>query len=205
MSNRTPIDIGPNGLLYVPHRDSMTTWWLRLNGDGTLTMEGALASEAGAGPRHIAFHPNGMYAYVVNEYADSVSAHTIGADGALTRFQTEPGLAAEDTAETNSAADVHITDDGRFVYCSQRGDDSIARFAVSAADGSLSRLGNTPTEPRPREFELTPGGGYLLALGQDSGAMAIYRIEDDGDLSPLSTVALGTSLRWAIAVAEATP
>ncbi|MCB9598512.1 MAG: beta-propeller fold lactonase family protein [Sandaracinaceae bacterium] len=189
---------GPNGLLYVPHRNGMTTWWLRLRADGTLDMAGELASEPGAGPRHIAFSPDGAFAYLVNEYSDSVSTHAVGADGALTRLETVDALPGG-PSDANSAADIHVTEDGRFVYSSNRGEDSIARFAVGA-DGRLTFLGTTPTEARPREFELTAGGGYLLALGQDSGSMSVYRIEDDGDLTSTSRVALGDGLLWAIAV-----
>ncbi|MCA9607693.1 MAG: beta-propeller fold lactonase family protein [Myxococcales bacterium] len=188
---------GPNGLLYVPHRNGMATWWLRLRADGSLDMAGALDSEPGAGPRHIAFSPAGDFAYVVNEYDDSVSTHAVGGDGALTRLETVSALSGG-PSDANTAADVHVTPDGRYLYSSNRGDDSIARFAIGA-DGRLTFLGTTPTEARPREFELV-AGVFLLSLGQGSGQMSVYRIEDDGDLTMTSRVAIGPDLLWAVAV-----
>lgn len=192
--------LGPSGLVYVPHRDGLTTWWLRLRADGTLDRVGELAAEAGTGPRHIAFHPDGAHAYIVNEHTESVSTHTVGADGSLTRVETVSALAGG-PSDGNTAADVHVTDDGRFLYSSNRGDDSIARFAIGD-DGRLTFLGTTPTEARPREFELTEGGGYLLALGQDSGALRVYAIGDDGDLTETDRVELGDNLLWATAIAD---
>ena len=191
---------GPSGLLYVPHRNGLTTWWLRLRADGTLDRVGELAAEAGTGPRHIAFHPDGAHAYIVNEHTESVSTHTVGSDGALTRVETVSALAGG-PSDANTAADVHVTEDGRFLYSSNRGDDSIARFAIDD-EGRLTFLGTTPTEARPREFELTEGGGFLLALGQDSGALSVYAIGDDGDLTATGRVELGDNLLWATAIAD---
>jgi len=94
---------------------------------------------------------------------------------------------------------VHVTPDGRFLYASARGDDTIVRFAIGA-DGRLERLGATPTEARPREFALTADGSWLLSLGQDSGQMSVYRVGDDGDLAMTSRVSLGGGLLWAIPV-----
>jgi len=192
--------IGPSGLVYVPHRSGLTTWWLRLRADGTLDRVGALAAEPDTGPRHIAFHPSGAFAYVVNERSESVSTHAVGADGSLERVQTVSALAGG-PSDDNTAADVHVTEDGRFLYSSNRGDDSIARFAIGD-DGRLAFRGTTPTEARPREFELTAGGGYLLALGQDSGALRVYSIGEDGDLDETDRIELGDDLLWATAVPE---
>ena len=190
--------MGPNGLIYVPHRNGGTTWWLRLGADGSLERVGELASEDGAGPRHIAFHPSGDFAYIVNEYSDSVSTHTIAADGTLTRIETVSALEGG-PSDGNTAADVHVTADGRFLYSTNRGDNSFARFSI-AADGRLTFLGNSITEPQPREFELTPGGPYVISLGQASGQMAVYRIQDDGSLMQTARLDIGRQLMWAIAV-----
>ncbi|MBW2460564.1 MAG: beta-propeller fold lactonase family protein [Deltaproteobacteria bacterium] len=189
--------IGPSGLLYVPHRNGQTTDWYSVAAGGTLTRSGGLAAEAGAGPRHIAFSPDGSFAYVINEFTDSVSAHTIAADGSLTRMQTITTLPAGFDGDSNTCADVHVTPDGRFLYGSNRGHDSLAMFAI-AEDGRLTGLGQVATEARPREFDLSPDGRFVVAAGQDSGALQSYRIEDDGTLTSVARLDVGAGLRWVI-------
>ncbi len=189
--------IGPSGLLYVPHRNGQITDWYSVAADGSLTRSGGLAAEAGAGPRHIAFSPDGAFAYVINEFTDSVSVHTIAADGSLTRIQTISTLPAGVDGDTNTCADVHVTPDGRFLYGSNRGHDSLAMFAIGA-DGRLTDLGQVATEARPREFDLSPDGRFVVAAGQDSGALQSYRIEDDGTLTSVARLDVGPGLRWVI-------
>ncbi|MCC7539628.1 MAG: beta-propeller fold lactonase family protein [Deltaproteobacteria bacterium] len=189
--------VGPGGRVYVPHRNGNTTWWLDLSSAGVITMAGSLAGEDGVGPRHIAFTPDGTLAFVVNEYADSVSAHRVGADGSLTRFQTITTLPAGFDGDSNTCADVHTTPDGRFVYASNRGHDSIAMFAIGA-DGTLASLGTVPTEARPREIDVSPDGRFVVACGQDSGFLQSYRVEPDGRLASVARLRVGDELLWAI-------
>lgn len=189
--------VAPNGRVYVPHRNGNTTRWFDVSSSGELTAAGELAAEAGAGPRHIAFSPDGAFAYVVNEYADSVSAHTVGTDGSLARFQTITTLPAGFDGSANTCADVHVTPDGRFLYASNRGHDSLAMYTIEA-DGSLAALGTVPTEARPRELDVSPDGHYVVAAGQDSGSLQSYRIEPDGTLRSVARHAVGDGLLWVI-------
>ena len=188
---------GPNGLFYVPHRSENAIFWFRLNSDGELTKVGEVSSSGG--PRHISFHPDGSTAYVVNEFGDSVTAFTMAADGSLTRLGEDTTLPAGADGSTNSCADIHITPDGRFVYASNRGHDSIARLEVLASR-EVRFLGTTSTEMTPREFEMTPDGSLLLVLGQGSGHIQTYAIESDGDLTPADRLEVGEDLRWGIAL-----
>ena len=89
-----------------------------------------------------------------------------------------------------------MTQDGKFLYASNRGHDSLAIFAVND-DGSLTAKGHQPTEATPRFFDLDPTGTYILAVGQNSGRMATYRVNrDDGSLEPMATFRVGESPLW---------
>lgn len=183
--------------VYVPHRNGNVTRWFDLPPDGALSPAGELAGEPGVGPRHIAFTPDGAFAYVVHEYADSVGAHRVSTAGALERFQTISTLPGGASDDANTCADIHVTPDGRFVYASNRGHDSLAMYAI-AADGSLSFLGTVPTEARPRELDVAPDGRFVVAAGQDSGFLQSYRVEPDGTLTSVARLRVGDDLRWVI-------
>jgi 6-phosphogluconolactonase len=121
----------------------------------------------GAGPRHMAFHPNGLFFYVVNELDSTVSAFIHNAEsGRLEEFQTIAMLPPGFT-EFNSAADIHIHPNGRFLYASNRGHDSIAIYSINPEKGRLALLGHSSTlGGEPRNFALAPSGKFLLAANQ---------------------------------------
>ena len=190
--------IGPTGdLVYVPHRNGQRIEWFTLGADGSLARRGGLAAEAGAGPRHLAFTPDGEYAYVINEYDDSISAHRVGADGTLTRFQTISTLPAGFDGDMNTGADIHVAPNGRFVYGSNRGHDSIAMFALES-NGRLRSLGHVSTEAGPREFDVSPDGRFLVVAGRDSGFLQSYRVLRDGTLTSVDRLRVGNNLRWVV-------
>ncbi len=143
---------------------------------------------AGAGPRHFDFHPNGRCAYVINELDLTVTACAYdGGSGALTPFQTLSTL-PEDVEDRSgfSCADIHVSPDGRFVYGSNRGHDTIAVFAVDDVSGQLTAAGHASTRGRtPRNFTLDPTGAWLLAANQDSDDIGVFRRDtDSGQLTP---------------------
>jgi 6-phosphogluconolactonase len=141
----------------------------------------------GAGPRHIAFHPNGRWAYVINEMASTVTVFSYdAARGALREIQTESTL-PKDFSGRNTDAEVAVHPSGKFVYASNRGDDSIAVFACDAASGRLTFAERAPTGGRtPRQFEIEPGGGWLLAANQDSDTVVVFSIDENtGHLRPV--------------------
>ena len=150
----------------------------------------------GEGPRHYEFHPTLDVAYVANENGSSVTVYDFNTEnGTLARRQNLSTLPADYT-EKNTCAQIHIHPSGNFLYISNRGHDSIARFAVQA-DGSLKSLGQTPTEPIPRPFNLDPEGNFLFAGGQKSDKMASYRIDQEtGDLTPLKVYDVGKQPMW---------
>ena len=111
----------------------------------------------GAGPRHFDFHPSGKYVYLINELNGTLTAFAWGAEqGTLTELQTLSTLPAGYTGGI-SCADIHISPDGRFVYGSNRGHDSLVTFAIDPATGRMTLVGHTPTQGRtPRNFGLDP-------------------------------------------------
>lgn len=142
--------------------------------------------EPGAGPRHIAFAPNGNHAYLVNEMGSSLSVFAWDAGaGRLTRLQTCSLLPAGFAGE-NTGADIHVAPTGKFVYGTNRGHDSVAIFAIDADSGLVTPVGHEPTQGRnPRNFAIDPSGRFLLAANQDSDSVVVFRLDrDSGRLQP---------------------
>jgi 6-phosphogluconolactonase len=131
-----------------------------------------------AGPRHAAFHPGGRHFYVINELSSTVSAFSYDpATGALSELQTLSTLPAG-YAGPSFTAEIAVRPDGKFLYGSNRGHDSIAIFAIDPASGRLTPAGHQSTlGKRPRNFAIDPTGAYLLAANQDSDTIAVFRID----------------------------
>ena len=124
--------------------------------------------------------------YASNEQGCSVTAYRFDrADGTLHPFHTVPTL-PEGYSQHNSCSQIQITPSGKYLYAPNRGHNSIAGFAVNPGDGTLTPLGQTPTEAIPRAFSLDPSGNYLYAAGLESARLASYRVNaDTGALEPL--------------------
>ncbi len=136
-----------------------------------------VALEPGSGPRHLAWHPNGRVLYAICEMGSTLTASRWDADrGVLSPFQTVSTL-PEGFTGRNLAAEIAVAPDGRFVYASNRGHDSIAVFAADAS-GKLSPVGRVPTRGRtPRSFAIDRTGRWLIAANQSSGSIAIFGID----------------------------
>jgi 6-phosphogluconolactonase len=146
----------------------------------------AFTAKSGAGPRHLAFHPNGRWAYLENELNSTVTALAYDAKaGAFQEIQSLTTLPAGFTGE-NSGADVHVSPDGRFVYTSNRGDNSLAVFAVERGSGRLSLVQHVSTQGKtPRNFGLDPAGQVLLVANQNSDNIFSYLVDKQtGKLTP---------------------
>jgi 6-phosphogluconolactonase len=140
----------------------------------------------GAGPRHFAFHPNGRFAYVINELDSTITAFSYDAgQGNLTEAQTVPTLPADFKGQSTTA-EIAVHPNGKFLYGSNRGHDSIAVFAIDTATGKLTFAQHEPTQGKtPRNFALDPTGAFLLAANQDSDNVVVFRIDaQSGKLSP---------------------
>lgn len=154
------------------------------------------------GPRHFAFHPTRDVLYAVNEDHNTVSAFRFDARrGTLAPFQLV-GTLPEGFQGKSFTAEIKVTLDGRHLYASNRGHDSLALFAVQM-DGTLVARGHFPTEPTPRFFDLDPSGRFLLSAGQNTGRLATYRIDrDTGALEPLATHPVGAAPLWILFVQQ---
>jgi 6-phosphogluconolactonase len=143
----------------------------------------------GSGPRHLAFHPDGRTAYVINELNATMAVFAWdGRSGALAEVQIVSTVPA-DYAGTSWCADVHVHPTGRFVYGSNRAHDSIVIYAVDQANGRLRVLGHEATRGQtPRNFALSPGGELLLVANQDSDTVVVFRVDvTTGQLIYLAT------------------
>jgi len=155
---------------------------------GTLTPHDPPAASvaAGSGPRHIVLHPNGRYAYVINELSSTVTAFRYdGRKGSMETLQTLSTL-PQGFSGNNSTAEIAVHPSGKYVYGSNRGHDSIVIYTVDEGPGRLTLVGHQPTEGKtPRNFAIDPTGAYLLAANQDSDSIVVFRIDaKTGQLQP---------------------
>jgi 6-phosphogluconolactonase len=132
----------------------------------------------GAGPRHMAFHPNSRFAYVLNEVNSTVTAFTYDSkNGSFSTLQTLSTIPKDFTAH-NDTAEIVVHPSGKFLYASNRGHDSIAEFAIDPAKGTLTLAGDFSTQGKtPRNFALDPTGKFLLAANQESNNIVVFRID----------------------------
>lgn len=167
--------------VYVPDLGIDKVMIYKLDAEkGTLTPnEPAFASVApGGGPRHMALHPTGGFAYVNSEMTSQVEVFKHDATtGALEPLQTIPTLPVDFTGN-NSTAEIFAHPNGRTVYVSNRGHDSIAVFAVQEGSGKLRLVEHTPTGGKtPRNFSIDPTGKWLIAANQASDDMFVFAID----------------------------
>lgn len=147
----------------------------------------AATIEAGSGPRHLTFAPDGHHAYLISELSGMVHCFTYQADkGELTLQQ----VIETDSVHARGSAHILLSPDGRFLYASNRlKHEGIAIFAVNPQDGTLTPAGYQLTGRHPRHFALTPNGRYLLAACRDSNSIEIYLRDDTtGTLTPTGKV-----------------
>ncbi len=140
----------------------------------------------GSGPRHIALHPNGRYAYVISEMGNTITAFDWdGEHGSFNELQSVPTLPKDFKGE-NTTAEIAIHPSGRFLYGSNRGHDSIAVYAIDPAGGKLTFVEDVATLGKePRNFALDPTGAYLFAANQNSNTVVVFRINPkNGRLTP---------------------
>jgi 6-phosphogluconolactonase len=161
------------------------------------------AMPPGSGPRHIAFHPNGRWAYGINELASRLdqylftSTHAIGssveAQAALTNTSRSVSTLDAGFSGINTAAEVTVSSDGDFLYASNRGENTLVVFAIDSTNGALTFCQRIACGGKtPRHFTLDPTGKWLLCGNQDSASVTIFgRNPSTGLLTgPVQTVAV---------------
>jgi 6-phosphogluconolactonase len=155
-----------------------------------LTPQAEVHVAPGAGPRHFAFHPSLSCGYVINELNATVTGFAYDEEqGSLTEIQTITTLPDSYQGE-NACADIHISPDGKFLYGSNRGHDSIVVYAIDPANGMLALVEHSPTlGGHPRNFALSPDGRFLLAANRDSNNIVTFtRDANTGKLQPTGSV-----------------
>jgi 6-phosphogluconolactonase len=145
----------------------------------------------GSGPRHLTFHPRGEFAYVINELHATVTAYARDrVQGGLKEVQTIATLPS-DFSGADTSADIHISRDGRFLYCSNRGHDSIAAFQIDQRNGKVNFIAHESSGGKtPRNFAIDPTGAFLLVANQHSDKIVSFRLDPEtGRLSATGHVA----------------
>jgi 6-phosphogluconolactonase len=146
----------------------------------------AFAAAPGAGPRHLTFHANNRWAYLINELNSTITALSYdAAKSKFTELQTLTTLPAGFTGD-NSCADVHISPNGKFLYGSNRGHNSIVVYAIDPSTGKLTFVQHADTQGKtPRNFALDPSGRIALVGNQNTNNIFTYRIDSKtGKLTP---------------------
>ncbi len=183
----------PSGqFVVVPDKGFDKTFFFRFeSGRLTPTSQGAIASKSGAAPRHTVFHTSLPILYVNNELDSTVTVFQWNAsEGHVAETQIVTTI-PEGHAGRNTTAEIAVSPCGRFLYVSNRGQDSIVLFHIDPGSGHLSYSGHTPTGgKRPRFFTLDPDATHLYAANQDSDDITGFHIDPmTGTLRPMGVVA----------------
>lgn len=147
-------------------------------------------ARAGAGPRHIAFHPDAPYAYVINELDSTITMYGYDAERGVLDPRQRIGTLPPDYTGRSTGAEIAVAPSGQFLYASNRGHDSIAIFAIDAENGVLTVVGWEPTQgAMPRFFALDPSGKFLYVANQGSDTIITFRVDQaTGMLTPTGHV-----------------
>ncbi|MFM1941458.1 MAG: 6-phosphogluconolactonase [Verrucomicrobiota bacterium] len=145
-----------------------------------LTLQNHAELPAGAGPRHLAFHPTLSVAYVINELDSTISTMAWnGREGTLHPLERVSTL-PDDFTGSNTTAEIMVHPSGRFLYGSNRGHDSIAVFGIREHRGTLHPLGHASSGGKtPRFFTLDPSGRWLLTANQQTGNLVVFPLNPD--------------------------
>ncbi|THE13850.1 lactonase family protein [Bacillus timonensis] len=153
--------------------------------DGALKEVNSLSVRPGSGPRHIAFHPNGKFAYIMTEISNEVVALAYdSSNGSFTELQYISTIPSDFTENSQGSA-IHISKDGKFVYAGNRGHNSIAVFQVNEETGELTLVQMASSEGDwPRDFVFDPSEKFIVGSNQESSNLVLYaRNEQTGKLS----------------------
>ncbi len=159
----------------------------------------AAKTPPGTGPRHLVFHPNGKWLYGIAELANQVMAfHWDGGKGTLTPFQSVNTL-ADGFSQPSTAAEIAIHENGKFLYASNRGEDSLVVYAIDAKSGELSLRQRVPSRGKvPRYFSFDPSNRWLLVSNQEGANVSVFGV--DGSTGELAAVGEPVSLIKPMAV-----
>lgn len=169
---------------------------------GQLTLHTQWQARAGSGPRHLCFHPEGQWLYLLNELDATLDVLAWdAAQGTLQHMQTLNTLPSGFTGKP-WAADIHVSADGQFVYTCDRSSSTLAVFKADAQRGALTWLAHVPTELQPRSFALDVDGRHVLVAGQKSNHLGVFeRDAQTGLLTLTQRLATGEEPGWVTCLA----
>lgn len=188
-----------NRVLWAPclKEDRIRLYNVSAAGELSVAAQAELHAVDGAGPRHMDFHPNQRFAYCINELNSTVDVIELHSVAGNARTVQSLDAMPQDFADTRWAADIHLTPDGRFLYCSDRTASLLSIFQVSEDGSTLTLVGHQPTETQPRGFNIDHSGEFVIAAGQKSQHIEVYRIDQEsGKLQPLARYAVGQGPMW---------
>lgn len=185
-----------NSHLFVPclGEDQIRVYTINDNGHLTEQVAYRITTNEGAGPRHLAFSPNYNAFYCLNELDATINVYS-----AFEPYQQKQncGILAAGAACKPWAADIHITPNGRHLYASERSTSIIRHFEVTAEGLALTPMAAYATETQPRGFNIDQSGHFLLAAGQKSDHIAVYKIDAvTGVLQALDRYPVGKGPMW---------
>lgn len=158
----------------------------------------AWRARPGSGPRHLRLNGRGDTVYLLNELDASIDVLAFDAERAgLTHVQTVT-LPLDPAQGAPWAADLHLSQDERFLFASERRGSTLHCLAVEENGRRLRWMRATPTETQPRGFALSEDGRYLYAVGERSGGLSAYRVDDDGVLTLMQRIAVGDGPNWVL-------
>ncbi|MBO0465954.1 lactonase family protein [Enterococcus plantarum] len=176
-------DLTPDRRLAVCDLGTDRVYTYDVSEEGTLSEVAQYVAEPGTGPRHLVFHPNNQVAYLFGELDSTVTVLAYNAaDGSFEQIQKVSTL-PDGFNEFNGGAAIRISEDGRFVYASNRGHDSIAVFATSEEGRKVERVQLISTEGEiPRDFDLDPTEKFVVAANQNTDNVTLYRRDEETGL-----------------------
>ncbi|HSZ71683.1 MAG TPA: lactonase family protein [Cytophagaceae bacterium] len=180
-SNPHAVILSPdNHFVFIPDKGADRIYGFKINVSKDRlepTLQQFVELPKGSGPRHLVFHPNGKFAFVINELSNDI--HTLAyntTDGSLTDVSLISTLPA-DFKGKSYCADIHLHPNGKYIYGSNRGDNSIAAYRIDLSTGQLTLINIESTEGEfPRNFAISPNGNYLYAANQNSGTITHMKI-----------------------------
>ncbi|WAT03080.1 6-phosphogluconolactonase [Rouxiella chamberiensis] len=188
-----------NQLLLIPalKEDHIRLYDFSEQGEATPHQPVQLSTVEGAGPRHMAFHPNQHFAYCANELNGTVDVYQKEVtSGEYKNVQSLDIIPADFTGD-RWTADLHITPDGNYLYASERTSSLLAIMKVSADGGELTLVGHHATQKQPRGFNIDNSGKFVITAGQKADDIEVAQIDPaSGKLSTLKHYPVGKGAMW---------
>jgi 6-phosphogluconolactonase len=189
-TNRWGFSTSLGGDLILQHKFDVSTGTLSANSPAFVRTKSA------SGPRHMALHPQNQFLYVLNELDATIGCFAVDATTGTIEERQSICMLAGDEHPSPSAADIHITPEGRYLYASERSTNVIVAFLIDVS-GKLTRIASFPTEPTPRAFSISPCGDFLLVTGEISNCISVYAISaDNGNLTRVAREPAGSIPNW---------